>query len=394
MNKDSLMDNYSNTDILEITMYPRGVPGYTYTPHIDENGELTWTNNGGLTNPDPINIKGPKGEQGLIEFQIVNELPRPTGDSRVLYLLDIGRSTVDSLYDEYIWIENIQDYELVSEGKRTLNTNAQALLGYYYNKTLLATINVANYLDGGQYALIVDANTTGVPNVITEQTNVVISSYQSANKDFIYQELINFNDNKKYVRIATETNGTPGMTGMPTAGTYIYGEWSLGTSGGIEIGTETPEDSSTVIWIDTSEEGEIFDPNEYYTKTEADAKIVNTLSGGEISKAPSVAAVNAALENVQPEIDLSNYLAKDNEVAYTPQLEYHPATKKYVDDHVPTIDVVDNLNSTSTTKPLSANQGRVLNNKLNNLTFVTLTKSQYNALSTKDENTLYIIKEG
>ena len=33
--------------------------GPYFTPRIDSNGELTWTNNGGLVNPNPINIKGP-----------------------------------------------------------------------------------------------------------------------------------------------------------------------------------------------------------------------------------------------------------------------------------------------------------------------------------------------
>lgn len=33
-----------------------------------------------------------------------------------------------------------------------------------------------------------------------------------------------------------------------------------------------------------------------------------------------------------PEVDLSNYLAKDNTIEYTPTTEYNPATKKYVDE--------------------------------------------------------------
>ena len=91
---------------------------------------------------------------------------------------------------------------------------------------------------------------------------------------------------------------------------------------------------------------------------------------------------------------MNNYLSKTNTTAYTPSANYHPATKKYVDDHTPTIEVIDNLTSTDTNKPLSANQGKILNDKLNNLSFTTLTKSEYNALATKDANTLYIIKEG
>lgn len=34
-----------------------GPAGYTFTPHISENNILSWTNNGGLSNPDPVNLK-------------------------------------------------------------------------------------------------------------------------------------------------------------------------------------------------------------------------------------------------------------------------------------------------------------------------------------------------
>lgn len=39
--------------------------GPYFTPHLDSNGELTWTNNGGLVNPEPINIKGQAGEKAF-----------------------------------------------------------------------------------------------------------------------------------------------------------------------------------------------------------------------------------------------------------------------------------------------------------------------------------------
>ena len=282
MAEKSLMEGISNDDKLEISMYPRGVPGYTYTPHVSADGTLAWTNNGGLKNPDPVNIMGPEGPQGLIEFRIVDgDLPA-TGDQKVMYLKKSNKD-IRNLYEEYIWVNN--DYELISEGKRTLNTDAQKLIGYYYNTTPVNELNIINYLDGGEYALIVNAQTNNRPSAINAETNIVLKTYQSADKSAIYQELINFLDNKKYVRVVTKSGSD-----------YAFGEWSLGTSGGIEIGDETPTDSSTVLWIDTNEEAEIFDPNEYYTKSEVNAKIVNTLDGGEAVKAPSVAAVNNAFD--------------------------------------------------------------------------------------------------
>ena len=41
-----------------------GKDGTTFTPSLSENGDLSWTNDGGLLNPSPVNIRGPIGETG------------------------------------------------------------------------------------------------------------------------------------------------------------------------------------------------------------------------------------------------------------------------------------------------------------------------------------------
>ena len=42
----------------------KGDTGPYFTPSVSDNGDLSWTNNGKLTNPKTVNIKGPKGDQG------------------------------------------------------------------------------------------------------------------------------------------------------------------------------------------------------------------------------------------------------------------------------------------------------------------------------------------
>ena len=46
---------------------PRGADGATFTPSVDTNGNLSWTNNGGLENPNTVNIKGTQGEAATVE---------------------------------------------------------------------------------------------------------------------------------------------------------------------------------------------------------------------------------------------------------------------------------------------------------------------------------------
>ena len=42
----------------------QGESGATYTPSVDEDGLLSWENNKGLENPEPVNIRGPQGPKG------------------------------------------------------------------------------------------------------------------------------------------------------------------------------------------------------------------------------------------------------------------------------------------------------------------------------------------
>ena len=43
---------------------PRGPQGYTFTPAVSSSGDLSWSNDGGLSNPATVSLKGPKGDKG------------------------------------------------------------------------------------------------------------------------------------------------------------------------------------------------------------------------------------------------------------------------------------------------------------------------------------------
>ena len=52
--------------VLEVKPYfgETGADGVTFYPAVSEEGDLSWTNNGGLENPETVNIRGPQGIQG------------------------------------------------------------------------------------------------------------------------------------------------------------------------------------------------------------------------------------------------------------------------------------------------------------------------------------------
>lgn len=49
----------------------QGEQGFYFTPSVDSDGVISWTNNGNLNNPESVSIRGPKGDQGA---------PGPKGD--------------------------------------------------------------------------------------------------------------------------------------------------------------------------------------------------------------------------------------------------------------------------------------------------------------------------
>ena len=54
--------NSINLDIESELIYAKD--GVTFIPNVSESGEISWSNNGDLKNPEPRNIKGPQGVQG------------------------------------------------------------------------------------------------------------------------------------------------------------------------------------------------------------------------------------------------------------------------------------------------------------------------------------------
>ena len=97
---------------------------------------------------------------------------------------------------------------------------------------------------------------------------------------------------------------------------------------------------------------------------------VDKVSGKGLSTNDFTDDYKAKLDNLDTNIsetlagkaDKTEVLTKTNTTAFTPTGDYQPATKKYVDDNK--TPVVDNLTSTSPTSALSANQGKVLNDKV------------------------------
>ena len=52
-----------------------GKNGVTFTPSVDTNGDLSWSNDGGLPNPETVNLRGAQGEAATVQVGQVTTLP-------------------------------------------------------------------------------------------------------------------------------------------------------------------------------------------------------------------------------------------------------------------------------------------------------------------------------
>lgn len=77
----------------------KGERGWYYEPHMTEDGTLTWTNNGGLENPQTVNIRGPvgKGFQIKATFATLEELEAVT-DAESGDFFNVGTEAPYTIY--------------------------------------------------------------------------------------------------------------------------------------------------------------------------------------------------------------------------------------------------------------------------------------------------------
>ena len=80
--------------------------------------------------------------------------------------------------------------------------------------------------------------------------------------------------------------------------------------------------------------------SKFYTKTEVDAAIPDASSSSPLMDGTATIGTStnyARADHVHPsdtsKANASDVLIKTNTTSYTPSADYHPATKKYVDEH-------------------------------------------------------------
>ena len=101
-------DGTTIVDIMNGVSGSDGTDGVTFTPSVDDSGNLSWTNDGGLPNPETVNIKGATGAATYTYIKWASEQPTSDGDmgdipDEWLGIYVGAVSTAPTHYTDYAW---------------------------------------------------------------------------------------------------------------------------------------------------------------------------------------------------------------------------------------------------------------------------------------------------
>lgn len=139
-----------------------GPHGATFIPHVSKDCDLSWTNNGGLENPDTINIQGPKGDPGVSSKKNLLDnwyFPRPINQRAVRGTI----TATDYFIDRWKLVSG--SVKITNDGL-VLNGIIEQILEFPVNDRVVASVLTtsglisASYIDNAKTFRIVSSGST------------------------------------------------------------------------------------------------------------------------------------------------------------------------------------------------------------------------------------------
>lgn len=281
------------------------------TPTIGENGNwFLGTVDTGLPS------RGPKGDTGSIKFIVVTELPTENIDETAIYMKPVEKPTGKNKFEELIYVNgkwedlgtpevevDLSNYYTKDETNEELAKKQDNLTA---GKNIVIENNTINaIIENEDYVILTD-----FPNTSAEQITFMQNAFDLALSGKTV--LIVRSDNQYNYRASSDRNVyiSPKIKDIDfsdkiSASVSFNSPWFYRTETDI-YGNNELEEYKTWLYIDC-------------TVTKG---VVTKVSFGMTSHN------NTSYNRTLP------VLSKTNKLSYTPTADYHPATKKYVDDNM------------------------------------------------------------
>jgi hypothetical protein len=161
----SITPVYGGTLGNELSFQAKIPQGVTFTPSISDAGEISWTNNGDLPNPDIKSIKGQKGDTG-VSFAGIEYTPSAASGGNNTFKVKYSNGTTGT---ESYNIKNGTDIASVEEVSSDTDGGINSITFVKSDGTKVGPVNVKNGSKGSTGTIksvtaIVDAN-VGTPQV-------------------------------------------------------------------------------------------------------------------------------------------------------------------------------------------------------------------------------------
>lgn len=149
----------------ELSFQAKIPQGVTFIPSVSDAGEISWTNNGGLTNPDTKSIKGQKGDTG-ISFAGIEYTPSTISGGNNTFKVKYSNGTTGT---ESYNIRNGIDITSVEEASSDADSGINSITFVKSDGTKVGPVTVKNGSKGSTGTIksvtaTVDAN-VGTPQV-------------------------------------------------------------------------------------------------------------------------------------------------------------------------------------------------------------------------------------
>lgn len=161
----NLADGEYEQSIYPLPPVTKGDLGLYFTPAVDAEGNLSWTNNGDLENPSVVNIKGPQGDKGdkgeaftyadftpeqLEELRGPQGIPGPAGSDAIVTADNI-KSALGYTPADSVALSGKQDKPII---KTAMDDIAVAGAQYYLGEQTAVSIVLPDDAEVGQMVIV------------------------------------------------------------------------------------------------------------------------------------------------------------------------------------------------------------------------------------------------